>query len=259
MRSVPAGDFDYEPAELAANYARVRRPDPQIAAAIHAALGDAETVLNIGAGTGSYEPDDRVVIPVEPSAAMRGARPRHLAEAIDGTAEAIPLADQSVDATMATITLHQWIDLPAAARELRRVTRGPIVLLALDPQALLRFWIGDWVPSLLTGEAARHPPLDALRALLEAPGDSVSIEPIPIPLNCTDGFFEAFYGRPEQLLDPMIRISQSAWKFADPAERERGLAQFADDLASGAWDERYGALRHAPTYDGALRLIIALP
>ncbi|MEH3053336.1 MAG: methyltransferase domain-containing protein [Patulibacter minatonensis] len=253
-RLTPAGDFDYEAGGT--GYARIRRADPRIEARIHAALADAAVVLNVGAGAGSYEPADRTVLAIEPSAAMRAQRPAHLAAAIDGTAEAIPLPDDAADAAMATITIHQWPDLAAGLGELRRTVRrgGPIVLLTIDPLALGRFWLRDWVPSLLSGEAARHPSADELVGLL---GPDTTITPVPIPLDCTDGFFEAYFGRPEQLLDPDVRRSQSAWAFADPTELEAGLGQLAADLADGTWDARYGHLRTQPEYDGALRLVVA--
>lgn len=253
-RATPAGDFDYETA--GDGYARVRQPDPRIAAQIDAALGDARSVVNVGAGAGSYEPTGRTVIPVEPSASMRAQRPAHLAPAIDGTAEALPLADGAVEAAMATITIHQWPDLDAGLREMRRVATGPVVILTFDPDAITEFWLVDYTPSVLHAEAQRQPALDRITAAL---GGSARIAPVDVPLDCTDGFIEAYYGRPEALLDPAIRQAQSSWAFGDPAEIERGLARLSDDLASGAWDERYGHLRTQPVFRGSLRLVVAEP
>src|SRR5262249_9128992 len=139
VREAPAGDFDYE--ANGGGYALRRRPDPRIAALVHEALGDARTVLNVGAGAGSYEPTDRHVVAVEPSQAMRAQRPHHLAPAIDATAERLPFDDDSFDAAMAMITIHQWSDLDAGLRELRRVSRGPVVVLTFDGDALLDFWM----------------------------------------------------------------------------------------------------------------------
>jgi SAM-dependent methyltransferase len=253
-RPTPAGDYDYD--AQGGGYARVRRPDPRIAAQIHAALGEARTVVNVGAGSGSYEPTDRTVIPIEPSATMRRERPAHLPPAIDAAAEALPLADDAVDAAMATITIHQWPDLGAGLREMRRVARGPVVILTFDPAAITDLWLADYVPSVLHAEARRQPDLSRVAAQL---GGSVTIEPVDVPLDCTDGFIQAYYGRPEALTDPAIRQAQSSWAFGEPTEVQAGLARLADDLASGAWDERYGHLRTQPVYRGSLRLLIAHP
>lgn len=253
QRATPAGDFDYEAAGR--GYAQVRQPEPRIAALIHAALGAAQSVVNVGAGAGSYEPTDRTVIPIEPSASMRAQRPAQLAPAIDATAEALPLADQSVDAAMASVTIHQWPDLAGGLREMRRVARGPVVILTFDPVALVGdFWLNDYVPSLAAAEARREPPIDRVAELL---GGRVQVDEVPMPLDCTDGFVEAYYGRPEQLLEPHVRAAQSSWAFADAAEVAVGLARLASDLERGTWDNRYGHLRTQPTYTGALRLITA--
>ena len=151
QRLTPAGDFDYERA--GAGYARLRRTDPRLAAHVHAALGEARTVLNVGAGAGSYEPEDRYVVAVEPSAAMRAQRPAGR-PAVDAVAEALPFDDDSFDAAMAMITVHQWSDLERGLAELRRVARGPVVILTFDPDAMLDFWLADYVPEVLRGRAA---------------------------------------------------------------------------------------------------------
>ncbi|MBO9532421.1 MAG: class I SAM-dependent methyltransferase [Solirubrobacteraceae bacterium] len=250
----PAGDFDYEaPGQV---YARVRQPDPRIAARIHAALGDARSVVNVGAGAGSYEPTGLDVIAIEPSATMRAQRPPHLAPAIDGTADTLPLGDDAVDAAMATITIHQWPDLEAGLREMRRVARGPVVIVTFDPATLSDFWLADYAPSVLTAEAGRQPALDRVAGAL---GGEVVVTPLMVPLDCTDGFIQGFYGRPEQLLDPAVRAAQSSWAFGDQDEVARGVARLAADLESGAWDERYGHLRTQPEYEGSLRLVVAQP
>ena len=174
-----AGDADY--GRIAEGYALYRRPDPRIAAAIGEALGDARSVLNVGAGAGSYEPTDRQVTAVEPSAAMRGQRPRHLPRAIDAVAEALPFADRSFDASMATFTVHQWPDLAAGLAEMRRVTRGPVVILTCDPAALDRFWLASYAPEVIAVEARRYPPLGAIA---EALGGEARIVSVPVPLDC---------------------------------------------------------------------------
>jgi SAM-dependent methyltransferase len=252
VREAPAGDFDYE--AHGGGYARRRQPDPRIAARVHAALGDARTVVNVGAGAGSYEPLDRHVVAIEPAAAMRAQRPRHLAPAIDATAERLPLDDDSVDAAMAMITIHQWSDLDAGLRELRRVARGPVVLLTFDGDALLDFWMNEYVPEVVATERSRFPAIDHVVRVL---GGEAEVIAVPIPLDCTDGFGEAYYGRPEAFLQDDVRAAQSGWVLTDPDAVARGMARLAEDLESGAWDARHGHLRTQPERVGAVRLIVA--
>ncbi len=249
-----AGDYDYETG--GSGYVVQRRTDPRIAARVHAALGSARTVLNVGAGAGSYEPDDREVTAVEPSESMRAQRPAHLSAAIDAVAEDLPFADNSFDAAMATITIHQWPDLDRGLRELRRVSRGPVVLLVIDGAAIDRFWLADYAPELIANEQRRFPDIAHVRGVL---GGTSTVTSIPVPIDCVDGFFEAYYARPEGFLDPAVRRSQSAWGFVEPDVVERAVARLRADLDSGEWDRRYGALRSQPEYDGSLRLIVAQP
>jgi SAM-dependent methyltransferase len=249
-----AGDANY--GAIGQGYARFRRPDPRIAAYVHAALGSARTVLNVGAGTGSYEPVDRLVTAVEPSAVMRAQRPPHLPPAINAVAEHLPFADGAFEASMATVTVHQWSDLAAGLAELRRVTRGPIAIFTFDGTALDRFWLVEYAPEVLAVEARRYPPIGRIAAAL---GPDTSVGSIPIPLDCVDGFSEAYYGRPERLLEPDVRRAMSAWSFVDAAVGERFERTLRDDLASGAWDARHGHLRRQPEFDGSLRLIVGRP
>ncbi|BCW87866.1 hypothetical protein sos41_09980 [Alphaproteobacteria bacterium SO-S41] len=245
------GDFDYDSNGM--GYAAQRRPDPRIAAIIHRALGDARTVLNVGAGTGSYEPENRHVLALEPSAVMRSQRRPGAAPAIRGVAEALPFDDQSIDAVMAVMTVHQWPDLAKGLGELRRVARGPVVIVAGDGPALPRFWLNDYAPELIAAEQRRYPPIEAIAAAL---GQGAQVSTIPIPIDCTDGITEAFYARPERLLDPAVRRAQSSWGFVGPEVEPRFVATLSADLASGRWEERYGAWRERPSFDGALRLIV---
>jgi SAM-dependent methyltransferase len=247
-----AGDVDYD--KGGRFYASQRRTDPRIAAQVHAALGASRTVLNIGAGAGSYEPTDRYVLAVEPSAAMRAQRPPGSAPAIRGVAEDLPLDDASVDAAMAMVTIHQWHDLAAGLRELRRVTRGPVVILTFEGDLLDRFWLADYAPELVAVERRRYPPMAAIEAGLGTP---CAIQPIPIPIDCVDGFSEAFYARPERLLDPQVRAAQSAWGFVAASAVERAIQSLSDDLQDGTWDSRYGRFRTLPLFEGSLRLIIS--
>jgi SAM-dependent methyltransferase len=248
----PAGDFDYE--SRGAGYAVQRRADPRIAARLHDALGEAATVVNVGAGAGSYEPSDRYVVAVEPSPAMRAQRPSRCAPAIDSSAESLPFDDDSFDAAMATITLHQWPDKARGLRELRRVARGPIVILTFDPHALERFWLADYAPELIAAEKKRYPEIAWLTGLL---GGSCEAHPIPVPSDCTDGFTEAYFGRPERLLEDDVRRAQSAWGFVERDTETRAIALLREDLASGAWDAKYGELREQREFHGSLCLIVA--
>ncbi len=234
-------------------YSRHRRPDPRIAARIKAALGDARTVLNVGAGAGSYEPDDRWVLAVEPSATMRAQRPPGSAPAIAGRAEALPLDDDSVDAAMACVTIHHWQSPAAGLAELRRVARGPVVVFTFELEHLPA-WQQEFLREGLELEAHRFPPIDDIAAAL---GPGARVERIPTPGDCEDGFFEAFWRRPEALLDPDIRASQSLWALLAPGEEQQMVARLAGALRSGAWDAEHGQLRGRESFDGALRLVIS--
>lgn len=249
-----AGDANY--GVIATGYSRYRQPDPRIAQAIVEALGNAPTVVNIGAGAGSYEPTDRTVTAVEPSAAMRAQRPGVLSTAVDAVAENLPFGNKQFDAALATFTVHQWDDLEAGLREVRRVTTGPIVILSCDPADLHRFWLTDYAPEVIATEASRYPAPQEITRML---GGAIEVRHLPIPLDCTDGFGEAYYGRPEMLLDPGARLANSAWSFVDDTVSQRFERALGADLASGAWDEKYGHLRTQPNFDGSLRLIIARP
>lgn len=247
-----AGDANY--GKIGVDYTRYRQPDPHIAAFILRALGDARSVLNVGAGAGSYEPTDRQVTAVEPSASMRAQRPAHLSQAIDATAEKLPFADNSFDASMATFSVHQWSDLAAGLSEMRRVTRGPVAILSCDPDALDRSWLNDYAAEMIAVEARRYPAPARITAAL---GGDVEIHAVPIPLDCTDGFSEGYYGRPELLLDPGARLANSAWSFVDHSVETRFVATLAADLDNGGWNARYGALRSQPFFEGSLRLFVS--
>jgi SAM-dependent methyltransferase len=234
-----------------------RQPDPRIAACIHAALGEAQTVINVGAGAGSYEPTGRDVTAVEPSLTMRRQRPSHLRAAVDAVAEELPFADDSFDAAMASFTIHQWRDLDRGLREMRRVSRGPVVILLADRHALADFWLIDYVPDIIRAEQGRSPEIEHVKAVLG--GGRCTVTNVPIPLDCVDGFSEAFYGRPERFLDPSVRQAQSSWQFVAPEVAAAGLWRLRADLESGEWDRRHGTLRRQPYYEGSLRLVAARP
>lgn len=237
-------------------YAAHRRADPRIAAMIVGALGDAKTVINVGAGAGSYEPVDRAVFAVEPSAMMRRQRPISAAPAVAGVAESLPFKDKSVDAAMSTYSVHQWPDLLRGLREMRRVVRGPIVVMAGDPTVTVNYWLAEYAPEMIDTEARRFPSVDQI---VDGLGGTATVDTVPIPFDCTDGFMEAFYGRPERFLDDGVRQSQSAWSFLDDTAEARAVERLRASLESGEWDRRYGELRTAPEFLGSLRLITALP
>ena len=254
MAQTLAGDFDYD--TFGAGYARRRRPDPRIAAMIHRALGDAPTVLNVGAGAGSYEPPDRYVLAVEPSAGMRAQRPPGAAPAVDAAAERLPFDDDAFDAVMATVTVHQWRDVARGLAEMRRVARGPVVVLTFDGAELQRHWLAEYVPELIAAERRRYP---AVATIAAAIGRSAEVIEVPIPIDCVDGFTEAFYARPEAFLDPAVRAAQSAWGFVSAEVTGRAVERLHADLASGAWEQRYGHLRSQPEFVGSLRLVVGRP
>jgi SAM-dependent methyltransferase len=254
MTRTASGDVDYE--TRGAGYAARRRPDPRIAAMIHTALGDSRTVLNVGAGAGSYEPTDSYVVAVEPSARMRAQRPPAAVPALDATAGELPFDDDAFDAVMATVTVHQWPDAARGLAELRRVARGPVVVLTFDGDALDRLWLAEYAPELIAAERRRYP---AISLIAGAVGAGAEVLEVPIPLDCVDGFTEAYYARPEEFLDPRVRAAQSAWGFIDEAAVTRAVGRLREDLDSGAWDARHGHLRTQPQFIGALRLIVGRP
>jgi SAM-dependent methyltransferase len=235
-------------------YAKVRQPDPRIAARVEAALGDARSVVNVGAGTGSYEPAGREVTAVEPSEVMIAQRPPGAAPAVQASAEELPFEDDSFDAAMAMITVHHWRDLAAGIAEMRRVSRGPVVVLSFDPAPLADFWLIEYFPRAFDIHSGFMPPLEELAALM---GDA-SVEDVPIPRRCSDGFFFALWDRPEMHLDPEVRRGSTVWHVMEEAEIERGAEALRADLESGRWDERHGHLREeTPELDLGMRLLVA--
>jgi SAM-dependent methyltransferase len=242
---------DYE--QHGRTYAQHRRADPRIAARIHQALGDASTVLNVGAGAGSYEPEDRWVLAVEPSATMRAQRPADSAPAIAARAESLPFDDDALDAAMACVTIHHWEPPEAGLAELRRVSRGPVVVFTFELDALPA-WQREFLHEGLVKERPRFP---AIQDIAGALGGQVRVEQLPTPGDCVDGFFEAFWRRPEALLDPAVRAAQSMWALLDPGIEQAIVTRLADALESGVWDDEHGYLREQDSFQGALRLVIS--
>lgn len=240
--------------EIGAGYAAYRRADPRIAAAVHGALGDARTVVNVGAGTGSYEPTDRPVIPIEPSTAMALQRSPRRAPAVLGVAESLPLAAGTVDAAMAVLTVHHWTDVERGLAELARAARHRIVLLTIDAEVEGQMWLfQDYVPEILEQDRRDFPAIEQLTTLLEGP---TRVVPVLVPVDCTDGFGLAFWSRPEAVLDPGARAATSGFARMDEVRQAAAVERLAADLKSGAWDEVHGHLRTLPALDVGLRLLV---
>ena len=231
-------------------YAARRQPDPRIAAAIHAALGDAKTVLNVGAGAGSYEPTDLVVTALEPSAEMIGQRPEGAAPTVQGVAEALPFADDSFDAAMASLTVHHWSDVEAGLHEMKRVARQRAVIFTFDP-ASSYFWLTDYIPEMIAVDTPAMPALDVYDRIL----GETRIEAVPIPHDCTDGFLGAYWRRPHAYLDASARAAIST--FAKLGDVSEAIARLEADLASGAWQARYDDLMRQDSLDIGYRLVTA--
>jgi SAM-dependent methyltransferase len=239
---------------LGTGYARARRADPRIGARIRAALEGARSVVDVGAGTGSYEPAG-TVLAVEPSRTMIDQRPAGLAPAVMAVAEALPLADDSVDAALASLTVHHWSDLTAGIAELRRVARTPVVVLTFDPEVTRDYWLWDYLPPEAVAAARSEPPLDRLVALL--PG--AAVEAVPIPHDCLDGFAAAYWRRPRAYLDPRVRAGTSVLARHPESILAPGLRRLAEDLESGAWHRRHRDLLDLDELDAGYRLVVASP
>jgi SAM-dependent methyltransferase len=234
---------------IGSNYTELRKPDPRIAAIIERALGSAKTVLNVGAGTGSYEPTDRSVIAVEPSREMIRKRGPAAALAVQADADHLPFDDKSFDASMAILTIHHWADKEAGLREMRRVTRGRVVLLTFDPSH--RPWLADYLPGLAALDEAQMPTMSDYERWLGC----VRITPVLVPHDCSDGFLYAYWRRPAAYLDPYIRSgSSSFWAIGDV---EAGLKNLKRDLETDEWQRRYADLLTLDEYDAGYRLVEA--
>jgi len=239
---------------IGAGYSRTRVADPRITALIDDALGDAQTIVNVGAGTGNYEPHGRVVTAVEPSLAMIAQHPAGSARVVRAHAESLPFPDQSFDAAMAVWTVHHWSDWRAGVREMRRVSRKRVVIATWDSAFEDAFWFThEYLPQAGALDAANFPPLDELIELLGTPES----RPIPIPRDCTDGFMAAFWARPEALLDPDTRANISTFAEIDPGLLQNAITTLRGDLESGAWERTYGALREQASIDLGYRCIVA--
>ncbi|PXX52838.1 methyltransferase family protein [Nocardia tenerifensis] len=232
-------------------YALTRRPDPRIADAIDAALHGMATVLNVGAGTGSYEPS-RTVLAVEPSRVMIAQRPDDAAPAVRATAEHLPARTDSVDAALAVLTIHHWTGLERGLAEMARVARRRIAILTWDHAVFRRFWlVRDYLPAAAETDARLAVSLDRLTAVLKKP----AVQPIPVPHDCVDGFGGAYWRRPEAYLDETVRAGMSMLALTPEPLLRQGLAWLRRDLATGAWHTRYADLSERSSLDLGYRLV----
>ncbi len=229
-------------------YAQARRPDARILAAIEVGLGAAASVLNVGAGAGGYEPADREVTAVEPSAEMIAQRAADAAPVVQASAEALPFDDDSFDAAMALQTVHHWPDMEAGLAEMRRVARKRIVILTNGRGNGGETWLDEYFPGVPRGGRAE--------AVVDFLGDA-TVTPVPVPRDCTDLFFFGLWARPELLLEDEVVGSMWIWNIMDPTARDAGRARLAADLADGTWDQRHGALRETDALDVGMRLVVA--
>lgn len=244
--------------QIGQGYARMRREDPRLRALLHAALGDARTVVNVGAGAGSYEPLDRYVLAVEPSDVMAAQRPPELAPALRAFAHDLPLRDASVDAALAVLTVHHWDEgQERGVRELRRVARGPVVLLTYDAVVAARMWLqADYLPEVAELDRRTFPPLERLAGWL---GGAVAVTPVPIPRDTSDWMLGAFWAHPERVLDPQARAATSGFARLPTEVVDRAVSILSRDLGDGTWDARHGHLRALDAFDAGLRLVVARP
>lgn len=239
-------------------YAKTRREDPRLREQIFAALGDARTVVNVGAGTGSYEPRDRHVIAIEPSDVMAAQRPPELAPAIRAMAQGLPLRDRSVDAAMAVLSVHHWDDgQEQGVREMRRVASGPVVIVTVDHEVSGRMWLmADYMPEVAALDRRIFPPLKKLAEWL---GGQTQVSVLPISRHSIDWSLVSFWAHPERVLNADARQATSGFSRMEPAVIERVVASVRRDLADGTWDARHGHLRQLDDYDAGLRLVVNRP
>jgi SAM-dependent methyltransferase len=237
-------------------YSLTRREDPRFRAQIHAALGNARTVVNVGAGAGAYEPADRQVIAIEPSDVMAAQRSPHLVPAIRASAGNIPLRDRSVDAAMAILSVHHWDEeREAGVRELRRVARGPVVILTYDATVSAAMWLmADYLPEAAALDFRIFPSPEQLAEWL---GGDVRIDKVPIPRDTPDWMLGSFWAHPERVLDAKARAATSGFARMPANVVDRVVSEVARDLASGLWDDRHGHLRTLDELDVGLRLVVA--
>jgi len=250
MLRVPDQTYD----DIGVGYASVRRPDPRIARVIREAIGEAATLVNIGAGSGSYEPTDLAVVAVEPSDVMIAQRDASSAPVVRAVAEQLPFADGAFDVASAFLTIHHWSEPTLGIAELKRVSQRQVIM-TWDPEVTFeQFWfIHDYFPQSYEQDRA----LTTLDEILRIVGPNAEVLPIPVPADCTDGFYAAYWARPNAYLDPRIRAGISAFTLNNQEGLDTALAKLASDLQTGVWDERYGRLQHLESIDAGYRLVIS--
>lgn len=249
---IKSTEYSYDKQNV--KYTRHRQTDPFIFEYINKALGDAKTVLNVGAGSGSYEPVDRKVTAVEPSKLMREQRGADKVKAIEAFADDLPFDDDTFDASMAILTIHHWPDIKKGLLEMKRVTKNRVVVMTFDPDKVGEFWLAEYCPEMAEVDKARSPKIDFITETL---GGFCTVNKVQVPYDCIDGFNEAFYGKPEGFLQESVRRSQSFWDFLPPETEQKAVEKLRSDLETGKCDKKYGHFRTQPKYEGAIRLIVA--
>lgn len=245
--------FNYD--KSGQNYSSQRQTDERIAQYVYAELEGVHTVLNVGAGAGSYEPSNAYVVAIEPSHSMRQERLlQNKVPALNAKADNLPFDNDSFEASMAMVTIHHWPDIEKGLLELKRVTKGKVLIMTFDPNKLDSFWTKAYFPELIEVEKVRYPTLDFVKNCL---GGSCKEISIPVPLDCKDGFQEAFYGRPEAFLEKQVRQSQSAWGFISDSTQTKLVERLKTDLENGHWDAKYGHFRKQKSLNCALTLIVS--
>jgi len=239
--------------QIGRTYARTRRADARIERQIADALGDARSVVNVGAGSGAYEPRDRDVVAVEPSAVMLAQRAPGAARAVQASAEALPFADGSFDAALAVLTMHHWSDWRAGVAEMRRVAPGRSVMLTFDPAYIAKYWLmRDYLPELAVEDERRFPPLESVAAAF----GGAAIVNVPIEHDCSDGFLCAWWKRPLAYLEEGVRANISTFALVDPNALTAGLARLERDVRGGTWEERNSELLACDEADFGYRLLV---
>lgn len=231
-------------------YGGQRRQDPRIAEQILSALGRSRSIVNVGAGTGSYEPQDRKVVAVEPSMVMIRQRSRSAAPVVRASSTNLPFRDESFDASLAILTLHHWPDIPRGLEELRRTARGVVVILTFDT-SVGGFWLTDYFPEIIEIDRGTMPALSDIQRHL----GRMKVFDVPVPHDCIDGFLGAYWRRPQAYLDPVLRSATSI--FSQIRDLDPGLSRLRADLESGAWHRRYGSLLRRSEMDLGYRLVVA--
>ena len=239
--------------QIGSTYTSTRRSDPRIAAPILRGLGRAARVVNVGAGAGAYEPADRQVVAVEPSAHMIRQRPAGAAAAIQASAEALPFEGGTFGAALAVLTLHHWKDWRRGVDEMRRVANR-LVIFAFDPEAMSTFWLTQrYFPEIAERDRRRCPPIEEIVSYI----GECRVDGVPVPHDCVDGFLAAYWRRPEAYLKPTVRAGMSGFALLDDAVVTSGVARLKSDLDSGEWERQFGGLRRLDALDAGYRLVVA--